>query len=210
MTSRNQYNYKKYMKNFMNLKFMGMFFVLFALTLVAASCGKSTKGNIYVNVANSTASTANSTASTANSATARPTPSELDEEIYGVLVKGMRAVISAGCKKKQLSEKECEKLIDAEIDKKRQENMKVAVGLNENCETSNLSKNDCNKSKENFIRKTEALYKLPTHAGALPTAVPHTTNRESNITSARYLECVRQRTLAELDTSPCSVWASER
>jgi hypothetical protein len=45
---------------------------------------------------------------------------------------------------------------------------------------------------------------------ATSSSTPYTSSRESSITSARDKECVRQRTAAGLDTSPCSGWASER
>jgi hypothetical protein len=45
---------------------------------------------------------------------------------------------------------------------------------------------------------------------ARSSSTPYTSSRESSITRARNTECVRQRTAAGLDTSPCSDWAGER
>jgi hypothetical protein len=43
-----------------------------------------------------------------------------------------------------------------------------------------------------------------------PTLSNADTSREDEITRRRYEECVRQRESADLDTSPCSEWATER
>lgn len=66
-----------------------------------------------------------------------------------------------------------------------------------------------NNSNTNNAKPNANLAKSNTNS-AKYSPTPYRSTVEDDITSRRNAECIRQRTAAGLDTSPCSEWSEER